>query len=240
MRDSIRLGRIAGIPVGVHWSLLVIGVLLTVQLAEGLPGTTGAVTILVGAAAAIGLFASVLAHELGHSVVARRAGVRVEGITLWLLGGVARIPGEFPDARAQLRVALAGPLVSVALALGFGAATVIGGALALPEVLVAALGWLALVNAVVTVFNLVPAAPLDGGRILAAVLWMRHGDREGATISAAGAGRVFGWVLIGGGLVGMLNGANTIWPALLGLFVLAAADAERRMAQQRRQARTIA
>jgi Zn-dependent protease len=230
MRDSIRLGRVLGIPVGIHWSLLVAGGLLTLNLTAGLG--RGAASLLVAGLAAALLFASVLAHELGHAVVARRNGTETEGITLWLLGGVARLRGRIRSAGAQLRIALAGPLVSLGLAAAFAAAFLAGSVLGVPALVRTALGWLAIVNVVTAVFNLLPAAPLDGGRVLAAALWARHGDEPRAMLSAAKAGRIVGWGLIGLGAAGVLGvlPVGGLWLALLGWFILSAAAAEARAA----------
>jgi Zn-dependent protease len=233
MRSSIRLGRIFGVPVGVNWSVLLIVGLLSVDLAAGLPGGTTAVSVVVATIAAVALFGSVLLHELAHSVVARRNGLRVDGITLWLLGGVSRLDGEMPSPGAELRVAVAGPATSVGLAVGFGVLALAGEALGLAAVLTAALGWLALVNGIVAVFNLVPAAPLDGGRVLAAALWAYRHDRDRAQLGAARVGKAFGWLLIGLGTLLVFGGGGLagIWPALLGWFVLSMAEAEARQAR---------
>jgi Zn-dependent protease len=230
MRESIRLGRVLGIPVGVNWTLLVIVGLLTYDLALGLPGGLTAAAVAVSAVAALVFFASVLLHELAHSVVARRYGLRVDGITLWLLGGVSRLDGEVPSAKAEFRIAVAGPATSAALAVGFAGLNLAGGGLGLPAVITGALGWLALINGVVAVFNLAPAAPLDGGRVLGAALWARNRDRDRAQLGAARAGRVFGWLLVGLGFATFVTGAGVLglWPALLGWFVLSLADAEAR------------
>lgn len=239
MRDSIRLGRFAGIPVGIHWSLLVIAGLLTFDLAFGLlPEGGTAAAVVVAAATVVAFFASVLAHELAHSVVARRHGVEVRGITLWLLGGVARLDGEIPTARAELQIALAGPATSVGLAAGFAVLSVAFAALDAPVLVVGAIAYLAIVNGVLAVFNMIPAAPLDGGRVLAAALWAHSGDREKGTIGAARAGRVFGSLLIGFGVWGVITGGpQGLWPALLGWFVLGAAGAEEQQATIRRELR---
>jgi Zn-dependent protease len=239
-RSSIRLGRIFGIPVGLDWSLLVIAGLLTVSLAaDRFPGEfpgepTGAYWV-VGVATAAIFFASVLAHELAHSVVAQRHGVRVEGITLWMLGGVAKLDGESPTPRAELLISAAGPGTSVALAGLFaaGAATLNG--LGAPELLASALAWLAVINGILAVFNLIPAAPLDGGRILASLLWFHHNNRHRAVATAANVGVVFGWVFIGAGGVGWIAGLGFggLWTALIGWFVFSAARAEREMARSR-------
>lgn len=234
MTNSIKLGRFLGVPVGFHWSLLVIAGLLTTNLAFGLlPDSGTATAVVVAALTAVAFFASVLAHELAHSVVARHHGVEVRGITLWLLGGVARLDGEIPSARAEFRIAVAGPLTSLGIAAGVGALAVAFAAVDAPALLVSAVGWLAVVNAVLAIFNMIPAAPLDGGRVLAAALWAHHGDRDRAMIGAARAGTVFGSLLVVIGIVGMMLGELTIWPALLGWFVISAARAEARVANIR-------
>jgi Zn-dependent protease len=238
---TFRLGSIFGIPVGLHWSLVVILGLLTWNLSVALPGAAGAASVAVAMVSAAMLFVSVLAHEIAHSIVARHAGVRVDGITLWMLGGVARLDGEVASARDEFRVAIAGPATSVLLALGFGVVAVAGDVLAVPTVVVGGLSWLALINGVVAVFNMIPAAPLDGGRVLAAGLWAHWNDKERAEVSAARAGRAFGWALVGIGLYGFLvaPAAVGVWPALLGWFVLTAAGMERRVAELRRDLRGV-
>ena len=241
MRDAIRLGRVFGIPVGVSWTLVLVVALLTWDLAVSLPGGLTVAAVVVATAAAVIFFMSVLLHELAHSVVARRAGVRVDGITLWLLGGVSRFGSEAPDAGAELRIAVAGPAVSLLVAVGFGVLWLAAGALALPATVAAALGWLAVINGAVAVFNLLPAAPLDGGRVLGAALWARSHDRDQAQVSAAHAGRMLGWLLLGFGLWGFLGGSGLfgLWFALLGWFVLSFADAEARFYGLRRSLRGV-
>jgi Zn-dependent protease len=194
MKQTVPLGRVAGIPVGMHWSVLVmvimIGWLLGVQILPGTtPGQPAAVYWAVAVPCAVTFMAALLAHELAHSLVARRHGVPVTSITLWALGGISELGGEPPTARADLRIAAAGPATSLAAGLIFGglaAAVRAGGG---PGIAVAALGWLAAVNVLLAAFNLLPGAPLDGGRILRAVLWRRTGDRMRAAQSAAAAGR---------------------------------------------------
>ena len=234
MTASIRFGRIAGIPVGASWSALLIALLFAWSLGGELlpaqvPGLAPAAYWLAGAAGA-GLFlASLLAHEIGHALVARRAGLRVRGITLWLLGGVAQLEDEPASPGDELRVAIVGPAVSLALAVGFGLAAValsVTGGPALAGVVVA---WLALANAVLAVFNLLPAAPLDGGRVLRGLLWRRHGNRVRASVTATRAGVWVGSGLIGYGLLGALTGwgIGTLWTALIGWFLVTAARQER-------------
>jgi len=232
MKQTLRLGRLAGIPVGVHWSVLIIMVLLAQGLAMTvLPGSApglGAGTYWVVAVAAAVLFlASLLAHELAHALVARHYRMRVERVTLWLLGGVAELGGQPPTARVDLRVAAVGPLTSLAASAAFFGAALAGGGV-LPQVWVAALVWLALINVVLAVFNLLPAAPLDGGRVLRALLWRLWNDQARAQMAAARSGRFLGGTLIALGiaeilLTGTLGG---IWLALVGWFLTTAATAE--------------
>jgi Zn-dependent protease len=232
MRRSVRLGRIAHIEVGFHWSVLVIIGLLAWSLAEATlpdlaPGSSTFVYWVVAATGAVLLFASLLAHELAHSVVAERRGVRVEGITLWLLGGVSQLHGEAATPQDEFEIASAGPLTSVLLALGFGGVALLTAMVGGPDLLVAIVGWLAVVNLVLAIFNVLPAAPLDGGRLLHAAVWRRTGDRSRATMVATRAGGWLGYTLVGLGilltLVGDLSG---LWFVLLGWFLLAASRAE--------------
>ncbi len=239
MRQTLRLGRIAGIPVGVNWSLLFIAVLLWTSLAGTVlplaqPGLSPTAYAVVGLVAAVGFFASILAHEMGHALVAIGRGVPVLEVTLWLLGGVARLGRDAPDARTEIAVAAAGPATSVVLGLVFTSAAsgldAVGWGLA-----AAAAGWLGSINFLLAVFNLLPAAPLDGGRVLSGVLWAWRGDRDGARLAAARLGRVLGWGLIAVGVAAMFgSGGLALWPVLLGTFVLRAAGAEQEVAEARR------
>jgi Zn-dependent protease len=234
MTASLRFGRIAGIPVGASWSALLIAGLIAWSLAGRLlpvqaPGLAPAAYWLAGAAGA-GLFlASLLAHEVGHAVVARRAGLRVRGITLWLLGGVAQLEDEPATPRDELRVAVVGPAVSLALAAGFGLAAAALAVAGGPAVAVAVAAWLAVGNAALALFNLVPAAPLDGGRVLRGLLWRRHGSRVRASVTAATAGVWVGGALIVYGLLGSVAdwGFGSLWTALVGWFLVVAARQER-------------
>ncbi|HET6949048.1 MAG TPA: site-2 protease family protein [Acidimicrobiales bacterium] len=234
MHEDVRFGRIAGIAVGASWTLLVVLVLITWTLAGGVlpevaPDSHPAARWAVSAVAAVAFFAGLLAHELAHAVVARSRGMRVEGITLWMFGGVSRLGGEAPDARTELRVAVAGPLTSLALG---GALIALVAPLALagvPDVVVAAVAWLGLMNAVLAVFNLLPAYPLDGGRLLRAAVWARTGDLRRATDVAATVGVAMGYGFVALGVASALSGAGVggVWLALIGWIVLDAARAER-------------
>lgn len=168
MNESVRLGRIAGVDVGVNWTVFVIFLLITFGLAAGRfpqehPGLEPTAYVVAGVVAGLVFMASILAHEVSHAVVAQRNGVDVDGIVLWLFGGVARLRGEPGDPGAEIRVAGVGPLVSVGLGAAFGAVAVLLGGLGAPGITVGVFAWLAVINVVLAVFNLVPAAPLDGG-----------------------------------------------------------------------------
>ncbi len=233
MRETLRLGRIAGIPVGMHWSLLVVFWLITLGLAAGrfpqrFPGYVGGWYWTAAVAAALLFYASLLAHETGHALVARSHGMKVEGITLWLFGGVAKLRSEAVTPQAELQIAGVGPLISIGAAAVFALGAVLTNFIGAPELLVGSLAWLAVINAILAAFNLAPAAPLDGGRILRAWLWARHGDRVRAAVTASRAGRVLGFALTGLGLVDFAAGAGFggLWFVFLGWFLLSAARAE--------------
>jgi Zn-dependent protease len=180
----------------------------------------------MGVVAAVVFFSSLLAHELGHALQARREGVRTEGITLWLFGGVAKIAGEFPSAGAEFRIAVAGPLVSLTI----GAAFVLAAfAWPSPGALPSMFAWLGYINLALLVFNLLPALPLDGGRALRAAIWARTGDLTAATHRAARVGVVIATALIGLGIFETLfGGLGGLWLALIGWFVLEAGRSEER------------
>ena len=233
MGDDIKLGRIAGFPLAMNWSVLVIAWLLTWSLADGsfphsAPGHTTGTYWLAAAGAAAFFFLSLLAHEMSHALVAQRNGVEVKGLTLWLFGGVASLGGESPNAGADFRIAAAGPGTSLALAVGFGAVAVAFDVVGMSHLVVVAVRWLAGINLMLGIFNLIPGAPLDGGRVLRSYLWHRHGDRVRAAVSAARAGVTVGYGLIGLGLLQFLAGASVggIWLVFIGWFVLSAARVE--------------
>lgn len=231
-RGRIPLGKAAGIPVGAHWSVVAIFGLIALILGASVlpaqvPDRSGAAYGAIAVIGAIVFLASLLAHELAHAVVAQSHGIRVKRITLWLLGGMAELAESPRDARADFRIAVVGPLMSFVIA-----AAAFAGAYVLhpwldPLVTVALL-WLGLVNAVVAVFNLLPGAPLDGGRVLRAFIWRRTGDREKASVKAAGVGRFLGFSFIALGILQAVLGAlGGLWLALIGWFMVLAAGAER-------------
>src|SRR6266849_5215358 len=200
MGQSFSLGRISGIRIGVNWSVLIIVALLAYGLAAGqfpaeVPRRPEAEYVVAAIVTAVAYMGSLLAHELAHSLVARRNGVQVEGITLWLLGGVSRLQGEVPNPAAEVRVAGVGPLTSLVLgAVCTLVAWLLHGS-GVGGVGVAALAWLGGINILLAVFNVIPAAPLGGGRLLQAILWAVTKDRLKAAMGAARAGQVFGWAL---------------------------------------------
>jgi len=233
MNATFSLGRVAGIRVGVHWSVLAVFLLIAAGLAEGrLPDAYGGHVAwtywTVGLATAVVFFASLLAHELSRALVARHHGLAVDGITLWVLGGAARLRNKASSPGAELRVAGVGPLVSLVLGVLFGCVSGLSGVLHGPGLLVEAAAWLAVINMLLAVFNALPAVPLDGGRLLRALVWQRTGDPLRATLVAAAAGRILGWVLIGTGLYLLFLGAafSGIWLAVIGWFLIATASFE--------------
>jgi Zn-dependent protease/CBS domain-containing protein len=235
--SSLSLGRIAGIRIGVHWSWLLVLGLLIWTLSESVfprenPGLSESDYRTMAVVAAVLLFVSVLLHELGHALQARREGLEIEGITLWLLGGVASFRGDFPGPGAELRIAGAGPVVTLALS---GAFAGVAAAAELREAAEGVAWWLGYINFSLLVFNLLPALPLDGGRILRAALWRFRHDFVWATKIAAEAGRATGLLLIAGGLVLFLMGGTLggAWLAFIGWFVLSAAGGEAQAAQAR-------
>lgn len=238
MNENLRLGRIAGVAVGINWSVLVIFTLITVGLAAGRfpllqPGLDPLAYAVAGLVAGVVFFLSLLAHELSHAIVARRHGVGVDGITLWLFGGVARLTSEAKDPRSDFRIAAAGPAVSIVLGVGFLLLAAAANALGLAPLVVEVVIWLGVINLVLAVFNLVPAAPLDGGRLLRAALWRRSGDRVSAAVAAARAGRGFGWFLIFVGFAVFMLGAGIggLWLVFLGWFLINAARMEEEQAR---------
>jgi Zn-dependent protease len=238
MRQSLRLGTVAGIPVGVHWTAAVVLVIIADILgASALPATLPrqpAITYWsVAAAASLLLLCSLLLHELAHALVARRSGVRVHSITLWMLGGMTELDNEPPNPGTDLRIALAGPAASLAVAATFGGlALVTGYSGAAPAVVVAAAAWLAVLNGLIAAFNMLPGAPLDGGRVLRAALWRRYRDETRAALAAARAGQYLGVVIIGAGVAGLLVWLRLdgVWLVIIGWFLAVAATTEERLA----------
>jgi len=234
MNENISLGRIFGIHVGFNWSLLVVAALIAWSLATGIlppaaPGETSSAYWTAGVVSAFVFLASLLAHELAHSVVAVRRGVKVEGITLWLFGGVSRFSSETNSPGSQALITFVGPLTSLVLGVVFYLVAVAVGGGAHPSLFAVTLSWLGYINISLGVFNLVPAFPLDGGRLLQSLIWLRTGDRLRATRIAARIGMGFAYLLIAYGLATFVFAGSLIggvWSVFLGWFLLSAARSE--------------
>jgi Zn-dependent protease len=231
MDGNFTIGRFGGIEVRLHWSLIVVFALIVWSLADGVlpsenPGLSDGTYLGVAVVAALLFLASILLHELGHSWVARREGIEVDSITLWIFGGVAEFKDRFANPGAEFRVAFTGPLVSIGLGILFVAIALAD----LPSAIDAAAAWLGYINLILAAFNLLPASPLDGGRVLHAALWRAKGDFAWATRVASEIGQGFGYLFIALGIVmfifqGSFSGA---WLAFIGWFILQGARAEAR------------
>jgi Zn-dependent protease len=232
VNDTIKLGRLGGVQVGVNWSLFALAGLIAYFLAtSSLPADVSGYSRdaywLAGVLTALALFAGVLVHEIAHAVAARRANMRVDGITLWFMGGLTRIEGEGTSPRTELVIALVGPLASGALG-GISIAFSVLAQSAGWSLAAAALSWLGAINIVLGLFNLVPASPLDGGRVLHGLLWWLTKNRWLSTRLAAGAGTVLGAACAFFGLLILESGnaVDGIVLVLMGWFVLSSARRE--------------
>jgi Zn-dependent protease len=235
---SFQLARIFGIRIGVDFSWFLILFLIiywrTQDYEQVVPGSNA---FLLAVISALLFFGSILLHELGHAVVAIRNGIPILGIDLWMFGGVAKLGRDSDSPGVEFRIAAAGPLVTLVIAVacfGIGAATEGGMSAMLDNIFLnqdqtataAVLGHLALVNAALLVFNLIPAFPLDGGRIARAIAWKLTGDRTKATRFAARLGRLGGYAMVAGGIALLLGTGDLvggIWLAFIGLFLAGAA-----------------
>jgi Zn-dependent protease/CBS domain-containing protein len=229
-RHSVSLGRIFGISIGLDYSWFLIFVLFTWALASSYypiayPTWSRAEYWIMGAVTALMLFICVLLHELGHSVVAIRYQIPVRSITLFIFGGVSRIEGESHSAAAEFWIAIAGPIVSGALAAVFALLRL---AVAAVGPLVALTTYLAYINGALAIFNLIPGFPLDGGRVLRAVLWSSTHSLRKATLTAATVGRFIGFLFIFWGVAQIFGGqlGNGLWIAFIGWFLENAASAQ--------------
>jgi Zn-dependent protease len=226
MGNTIRLGRLFGIEFRLHFTWFIVFFLVTGLLVE--PDFDDGIAWLTGISASLLFFISVLAHELAHSLVGRAYGVEISGITLFLFGGIAGMKGDVKEPGTEFKMAIAGPLCSLAL----------GGIFALILLIPAVQGraammiiWLALMNGMLAVFNLLPGFPLDGGRVFRSVLWRSTGNYLLASRIATRVGQGFGFLLIIGGIVTAifnlwgLSWFDGIWIAFIGWFLSSAASA---------------
>src|SRR5262245_2169654 len=191
------------------------------------PGYSDTVYVAMAIVAAILFFTSLLLHEFGHALQAKREGIEIEGITLWLFGGVAKFKGMFQSAGAEFRIAIAGPLVSLVLG---GIFVLLAWKGSLPEVMDGVAAWLGYINLTLLIFNLLPALPLDGGRVLRSALWGISGNLAWATHIASLIGQGFGYLFIVGGVGFAIwqSAYSALWIAFIGWFLLQAAAAEDR------------
>jgi Zn-dependent protease len=241
---SITLFHVRGIRIAVDWSWFFVLFLVIFWLSNFYGNVLGessssSTPFALAVASAIGFFGSIVLHELGHAFAAMRNGIGISSIQLWIFGGMARMDSESDSASTEFKVAVAGPLVTLAIVVvltAIGVAAVgtdefrravliesrsgVSGPMAL-------IGWLASINLLVLVFNLLPAFPMDGGRIVRAVAWWRTGDRNSATRFAARLGRVFGYIFIAGGLLLVFSGDafGGIWLTLIGVVINGSARA---------------
>ncbi len=229
MQAQVKLGRIAGISIGLHYSWFIIAVLITLSLAGRFHSVTPpwSDTVVWSAAIVTGVlfFAALLAHELAHSLVAKAKGLRVRAITLFALGGVSQIESEAKDAKSEFWIAIVGPLASLVIGVVF---LLLAGPSSWsltkePATPVkAVLLWLGYINVMLAVFNLIPGYPLDGGRILRAILWWITRNADRSTRYAAQVGQAVALVFILLGLFRFFVGANFggLWLAFIGWFLL--------------------
>lgn len=229
-RKMIPIGRIIGIPVELDYSWFIIFALITWSLAISyypmeFPHWATSLYWIMGAITAVMLFVSVLLHELGHSIIAMRYKIPVRKITLFIFGGVAQISSEPPSAKSEFWIAIAGPVVSFALALFFHLLQpIFAGA----EPIFALAKYLAYINAMLAIFNLIPGFPLDGGRVFRAIVWGFTHDLRRATFIAASVGRFIAYLFILAGFFQMFTGnvAGGLWIAFIGWFLESAASAQ--------------
>jgi Zn-dependent protease/CBS domain-containing protein len=237
MDNSIRLGRIGGIEIDIHYTWALAFALIGWSLAVGyfpsvLPDASAGIDWVLGIAAALLLFVSVLVHELSHSLVARRLGLEVDSITLFIFGGVSNLRTEATSARDEFLVAIVGPLSSMVLA---ALCWILAQALPAANPLGSVLSYLAFINLLLALFNLIPGLPLDGGRVLQSFVWGATGDKRRATVIAGYAGQAVGWLLILWGLARLLSGDffGGLWTAFIGWFLNSSAESERHAQVQR-------
>ncbi len=231
MNGNLTVGRFGGVELRLNWSLLAVVALIVWSLSDGVfpsqnPGLSHNTYLGMAVVASLLFLASIALHELGHSWVARREGIEVDSITLWLFGGVSQLNGRFKSPGIEFRVAAAGPLVSIVLGVLFVVIALAGA----PSEVDGVAAWLGYINLLLAAFNLLPAAPLDGGRVLHSILWRAKGDFAWATRVASEVGQGFAYLFIALGLAmfifeGSFSGA---WLAFIGWFLLQGARAEAR------------
>ncbi len=248
---TIRLGSVHGIRIEANWSVALIFLLIafglaTLQFPSVNPHQSALTYAIAAILTSVVFFASLLAHELAHSLVALRYGLRVEKITLWIFGGISQLSGDVPSPGAEVWIAGVGPLTSLVIGgILLGAAVLFSGthpaSASVAGVFETALAYLGFTNVALAVFNVIPAAPLDGGRLLRAVVWWRTGDRVKSTVWASRSGQAFGWLFVIGGLYAFFGTRQWtwLWFAFIGWFLISAASAEAQQAVVTGQLRGI-
>jgi Zn-dependent protease len=241
-RGAVTLFHVRGIRIGIDYSWFFVLFLIIFVLSDSYRSVLDrpdgdALPYILAVASALAFFGSILLHELGHAFVALRRGIGISDITLWMFGGVARMTRDSDSPGTEFKVAVAGPLVTLALAIAFMAAGVVAGGLdevwnAMPvespdhtSAFLAVTAWLASINVLILIFNLIPAYPLDGGRIARAIAWKVTGDRNRATRGAARLGQGFSYLFIAIGILFFIRGdlIDGIWLALIGFILLQSA-----------------
>jgi Zn-dependent protease len=235
---AVTLTRLAGFDIRIDASWFLIAGLIVWSLSRGyfpttLPNAGWPIWLAAAALSMLGLFASLILHELAHAVMARHHGLSISGITLFFFGGVAELDTEPGSPSVEWRVAIVGPLASLGLAALFSSSALAVQVLGLGAVVATVLGYLAALNLMLAVFNMIPAFPLDGGRVLRAVLWRRGGNLLQATRQAVSVSGVFAWGLIGLGIVALFSAgpATGLWPILIGVFIMALGQASLRQVE---------
>lgn len=228
---KIKIFKVFDFDINVDFSWVLIAVLVTWSLAKGyfpsiVPDLLSEQYWLLGVLGAFGLFFSIVFHELHHSLVAKHYGIRIRGITLFIFGGVAEMDNEPPTAMSEFWIAIAGPISSLYLALIFYVIQIYHSVILLPDMYSHVFQYLATINTLLAVFNMVPAFPLDGGRVLRAFLWKRRGNLKSATITASRSGSFFGTLFIVFALFNFIGGNYivSIWWFLIGMFLKNAAS----------------
>ena len=234
MKAQVKLGRIAGISIGLHYSWFIIALLIALSLVqhfrEVTPQWSSTVIWIAALVTSLLFFAALLLHELAHSLVAKTRGLRVRSITLFALGGVSQIETEASDAKSEFWIAIVGPLTSLVIGLVLlGSAWVNGWKTGTEPAtpVISVLVWLGYINITLAGFNMIPGYPLDGGRVLRAVIWWITGNADRSTRVAAQVGQVVAFLFILSGLFRLFVGANFggLWLAFIGWFLLDASRA---------------
>jgi Zn-dependent protease/predicted transcriptional regulator len=226
----ITLFKLLGFEVGIDWSWIIIAILIAWSLSTGLfpfyyKNLSTQMYWVMGIVGAVGLFLSIVIHEFCHSLVARKYGIHMKGITLFIFGGVAQMEEDPPSPKAEFMMAIVGPLSSIAIALIFYGIYASGKQGGLPEPVNGVVGYLAMINGILAGFNMLPAFPLDGGRVLRSILWGAKKNLRWATRVSSWIGSGFGILLIVLGVLNVLRGnfIGGMWWFLIGMFLNGAA-----------------